>query len=367
MRFYLYLLVFLSCISLWGQNDSIRYSFFVAGHTYGKPGANNVGFHPEFMKQFPYIQGRTEIRFGVLTGDIVSANPTAQDWDEIDSDIETLGLPTYFAVGNHDMEDRDLYESRYGDTYYEFEYGDDLFIVLDPNLDEWNISGDQLAFLKDVLNAKAPTVENIFVFFHQILWKGEEPGFDYISWNSESGRASSINFWSEVEPLFHTLPNQVVMFAGDLGASWASAVTYDSFDNITLIATGMGHEDGENFVVVNVQEDNTISYDLICLSDPDINCLGELTDYLRVSEVMHAHGSSTLLYPNPASDQFIISTGNKEAYTIQLFDLRGALIMSVEISDQYEYSIDASQLKSGFYIVRIFGDDLETTSKIIVE
>ena len=76
-------------------------------------------------------------------------------------------MPVYFAVGNHDMKGRKLYESRYGKTFYSFHHNCDLVIVLDPKLDDWNISGKQLKFLQDVLKNEASGVNNIFVFFYK--------------------------------------------------------------------------------------------------------------------------------------------------------------------------------------------------------
>ncbi len=259
--------------------ESTPYSFFVAGHTYGKPGVDNIGLHPPFKAKFDYIKSRQEIKFGVLTGDIVPA-PSPEDWDEVDADIDSLGLPVYFAVGNHDMKDRELYESRYGNTYFSFIYNNDLFVVLDPNIDHWNISGDQLTFLKSTVSSFSPSTDNIFVFFHQVLWRENDNIYKNIKLNSYEDRADSINFWSEVEPIFTQLTNQVFMFAGDVGAaSWSSDFSYDKYKNISLISSGMGEEDGDNFVIINVHSDKTVSYDLICLEEGTLNCFGNLTDY----------------------------------------------------------------------------------------
>ena len=71
------------------------------------------------------------------------------------------------------------------------------------------------------------------------------------------------------------------MFAGDVGAgSWSSDYMYDKYSNITLIASGMGDGDGDNFVIVNVTANDTINYDLISLNCEDIKCLGRLEDYI---------------------------------------------------------------------------------------
>jgi len=256
-----------------------RYSFFVAGHTYGKPGVDNAGVHPPFKRKFDLIKSDTLIKFGILTGDIV-LNGTAKNWDEVDKDIEELGVPVYFAAGNHDMSDRELFESRYGKTYYSYVYNNDLFIILDPNLDSWNISGEQLQFLTDELREKAGNAADIFIFFHQVLWWSADNIFNNLQVNSLALRADTINFWSEVEPLFHSLPNSVYLFAGDVGAyDNGDEFMYYHYDNITFIASGMGGEARDNFVIVDVQPDKTVSFRLIALNGDDINSLGRLEDY----------------------------------------------------------------------------------------
>jgi len=259
------------------QNKS--YSFFVAGHTYGKPGVDNAGVHPPFKRKIDLIKSDTLIKFGILTGDIV-LNGTAKNWDEVDKDIEELGVPVYFAAGNHDMSDRELFESRYGKTYYSYVYNNDLFIILDPNLDSWNISGEQLQFLTDELREKAGDAADIFIFFHQVLWWSADNIFNNLQVNSLALRADTINFWSEVEPLFHSLPNSVYLFAGDVGAyDNGDEFMYYHYDNITFIASGMGGEARDNFVIVDVQPDKTVSFRLIALNGDDINSLGRLEDY----------------------------------------------------------------------------------------
>ncbi len=256
-----------------------RYSFFVAGHTYGKPGVDNAGVHPPFKRKFDLIKSDTLIKFGILTGDIV-LNGTAKNWDEVDKDIEELGVPVYFAAGNHDMSDRELFESRYGKTYYSYVYNNDLFIILDPNLDSWNISGEQLQFLTDELREKAGDAADIFILFHQVLWWSADNIFSNLQVNSLALRADTINFWSEVEPLFHSLPNSVYLFAGDVGAyDNGDEFMYYHYDNITFIASGMGGEARDNFVIVDVQPDKTVSFRLIALNGDDINSLGRLEDY----------------------------------------------------------------------------------------
>ena len=122
-----------------------------------------------------------------------------------------------FAAGNHDQGQKSPYKERYGLTYYHFEKANDLFIVLDPGLNGWNIKGAQMDFLQTQL-AKAKNYRHIFVFFHQLLWWS--PDNEYASYqpNSLDGRSPEVNFWDEVMPLFSSCGRPVYCFAGDVGA-----------------------------------------------------------------------------------------------------------------------------------------------------
>ena len=95
------------------------YSFFVAGHVF-----SYSGIYPPFKEKFEYITNDNLIKFGVFTGDIVKEGLEEQ-WDAVDEDIAELEIPVYFTLGNHDNVNRELFESRYGRTYYSFTYEND--------------------------------------------------------------------------------------------------------------------------------------------------------------------------------------------------------------------------------------------------
>ena len=348
-----------------GQKYS--YSFFIAGHTYGQPGVDNEGLHPPFVEKFEYLKNRTEIKFGILLGDIVSSSPVAQDWEEVDADISSLGLPVYFAVGNHDMENRPLFESRYGSTYYYFIYEDDLFIVLDPNIDEWNISGEQLEFLENTVSSNYANVQNIFVFFHQLLWWKNDNIYKKVNPNSFSGRADTINFWSSIEPLFHQLPNQVIMFAGDVGAAyWSSDFMYDTYDNITLIASGMGEEDGDNFIVVNVDTARKIKYDLICIDTPELYCFGELSGH-ELTNYENDHTFNIKVYPNPAREYITLEFVNPNESIVKVYNLSGHIVFETVSCTKSFLKIDLTFLPEGLYLIKTTTSFNETCTKLIVQ
>jgi hypothetical protein len=331
-------------------NSQESYSFFIAGHTYGDPGVNNIGLHPPFLAQFDSINANKSIQFGVLTGDIVSPNPIAQDWDEVDANLATLNVPVYFAVGNHDMENRPLYESRYGATYYAIKKGKDLCIFLDPNIDGWNISGDQLDFLKAAL-ADLSEIRNVYVFVHQVLWAESDNKYSYIGVNSNDGKADEINFWTEIEPLFHNSGHQTYFFAGDLGAGdWSSDFAYDRYDNINFIASGMGGPFGDHFIVVNVDDFGNLSYEFQCLDSTGNFCDKDLTSYRQTT---YNADEEFWFYPNPASSALTIELNPNETSLISIIDLNGKVLFSGSSSDLSFYQLTFNDLNEGSYILSV--------------
>ncbi|MFH1998472.1 MAG: hypothetical protein ABIK28_02275, partial [Planctomycetota bacterium] len=200
-------------------------------------------------------------------------------WDEVEKVVKTLPVPVHFAVGNHDMADRGLYESRFGRTYYSFRFNNDLFIVLDPNLDFWNISGEQLSFLKEVIERRGK-VKHLFVFFHQVLWLSLDPYFRSLIPNSIAGRAQEVNFHNEVKPLFRDLGIPVYFFAGDVGAHpQRKAIYYHADGSLHYIASGMGGGLEDNFLKVRVLADGTVEIKVVALDGDDIHVMGFAKDH----------------------------------------------------------------------------------------
>ena len=258
--------VCLSLLSCTNKRKSNSYSFFVAGHVYGRPGTSERGLHKPFKDRLLRMDS-TSYSFGVLTGDMVQ-NGDSSEWSILYKDLDSLDVKTHFVLGNHDYKNPDLIEVMFPETYYSFFKKGDLHIVLDANIDRWNISGNQLTFLKETLNEKALVSDNIFVYSHQLLWWGKEKGYQKIRINSSEGRDSNINFWRDVEPLFTKLNNSVYFIAGDIGAAkWADDYSFDSYGNIKLISSGMGEGKGDNFLNVKVLESKEVILELIPLDN----------------------------------------------------------------------------------------------------
>ena len=255
------------------------YRFFVAGHVSGNPANWHQGFHAPFREKGHLISQDSNIAFGLLLGDMVKKG-SISNFDALDADIKDLGKPIHVVAGNHDVTDRPLFDQRYGPSYYSFLEKGDLFIVLDSNLDGWNISGKQLEFLKGTLEENHQP-RNVFIFVHHLLWWSRENKFSNVRINSSTGRADQINFYSELLPLFEGKAAPFYIFAGDVGAqATGSEYMYYRENEVTLIATGMGGGVRDNFITIDVDPNGQIRFDLVAINGDDRNALGNLEDYI---------------------------------------------------------------------------------------
>lgn len=279
------LIVYISILTFGCSNKKeLESSFFVAGHTYGNPKERGTikGLYRPFKDKFEFINTQDKIKFGVLLGDVVWL---PENWPEAKQDIAKLQIPVYIARGNHDGPLAN-FEQDFGKSYKQFIKQDNLYIILDPNLDHWNISNEQLKFLQNALKNKPKSIKNIFIFSHQLLWWSKEK-LSKPRPNSLDIRAEKTNFWTTIEPLLRNQKLPVFLFAGDVGAfskerkkrDHIIEYFYHKDDNITFIATGMGGGVRDNFILVDVYNDGSVEFRLIHLNGNNIHSLGKLEDY----------------------------------------------------------------------------------------
>jgi hypothetical protein len=251
------------------QTES-NYSFLVAGHAYGAHAGTNIGLHPPLLEKLS--EERDSSLLGLfLTGDIVNQSTTAS-WNKVETELVALGLQSFYVMGNHDNNTlgHQIFKQKHGGEYYTFNYGRDVFIVLNSTESDRSISPAQLEFLDSTLKNTSTNWENAFIFFHEVIWNSHEK-YKLVRSNSRS-RYSQLknisNFWTAVYPNLAALPEKkFFLFAGDVGGnSDAIAAFYDCWGNVTLLSSGMGEVQDENYLKVNVSPD-TVTFSLIPLND----------------------------------------------------------------------------------------------------
>ena len=269
-------LIFAQCEKKKEQIDSkpeALYSFMVAGHAYGNPTNDPLGMYQPFVSEFPFIKNSLGISFSVLTG-VVVYNSTNEEWDVVMSEMNQLELEYHIAAGNHDRSA--LFLELFEEYYYSFLVEDDLFIILSPT--NWNIQGEQKDFLEETLEQFAPEANNIFVFCHELIWWSPDSIFQNVGINFLPHYPGSTNYWAEIDPIFRSIDKPIYLLAGDIGAGFSSShYMYYNYDNVHLVASGMGKGGDDNYLIVNVF-DGSVKINLMAI-EGDPYRLGDIELY----------------------------------------------------------------------------------------
>lgn len=357
------LFIFILMGNLAAQNRDNIYTFFSAGHTYGSPLSPQYGLHPPFVAYIPEINNYPNMQLGFLTGDVV-VTPTAAYWDSAQIDMAKIDFPLHIAAGNHDMGFEFL--DRFEHYYYSFTHQNDLFIILTPGLDAWNISGDQLDFLTNALDS-GENADNIFIFLHQLIWWAPDNFYGDIEINYTPQYPGTTNFDQVIKPLLLSCPNKITVYAGDLGASaGVSPFMFHAYDNITLIASGMGGGVEDNIIITEVYEDS-VYFNLVALNGNDPKALGEITDYALSIDSEELLNWKLRVYPNPSSGYFKIENRFPNDLELSIYNIYGQLITEDLILNNSNMEIRTSNMKTGMYVIILTNKDTFIERKLIVQ
>lgn len=362
-KFNICLLLVISAIFLKSQTTP-KYSFFSAGHTYGNPNSYHYGLHYPFVEYFPDLNNNPNLELGFFTGDVVYAS-TAAYWDSAMIDINKLNMPVFFAAGNHDIGTE--FVNRFSNYFFSFKHKNDLFIILTPGLDSWNISGNQLDFLINTIDSNYSTVNNIFIMMHELIWWSPNNEYNYVNINWVPHYPGSTNYESVIKPLLLSYPNKITVYAGDLGCTnQVSPFMFDNFNNITLIGSGMGGGVRDNIIITDVYEDS-VHYNLIALNGNNPNALGEIYDYdiLKVSKFYM--NFEVNIYPNPCNEYFNVENNSGEILNLKMYNSYGQMIKSDYINNGVNSVVVSSSLKSGIYYIFLTGENAFVQQKVIVQ
>lgn len=242
---------------------SESFIFFVYGHSYGTAIKAD---------EYPSITLRNSLdtllamgpKMVFSLGDMVK-EPTEQQFADMNALLlSRYDIPVFNSVGNHDVKNRELYESLFGQkTYYSFQYANAMFVVLDTEIDTCYIEGDQLAMLESALDTALAddSIDTIFIMMHKVLFFES-----YLMRENESNmvRTNDLkifegNNYSEIAdsllvPAAKKKP--VHIFAGDVGAFNGNLSPYyqkDTRAKLYMYASGLG--DSENDVVLMVNNE----------------------------------------------------------------------------------------------------------------
>ena len=77
--------------------------------------------------------------------------------------------------------------------------------------------------------------------------------------------------------------------------------------------------------------------------------------------------TNLIIYPNPAHNNCTLRSDVKGSYTLNVYNLKGALVFSDKGMTNGSINLSTSTLSNGNYFVEIIGDDKKAVSKLIVQ
>ena len=101
-------------------------------------------------------------------------------------------------------------------------------------------------------------------------------------------------------------------------------------------------------------------------TDFTINSKGTFyySDIVGINEVID--NSIFIIYPNPANDYIMINAGSTNTNEIQIFNVYGQCLMSVDTQNNIsEYRVDISNLPAGMYFTRIANDKNNVVKRFV--
>lgn len=230
--------------------------FFIAGHTYGSIYNQDEIIYPKFYSWLN--SNKTKITRGFFVGDFIK-NFNDANIEIFNKKISNLNFDTFYAPGNHEFDQenkRKLFKKYFGKTYYSYQHNKNLFIILNPYLNNWSIKNEQLFFLKKQIIKNKSNVRNIFLIFHPTIFF--EKYNKKIRPNSYHGYEKS-NFWNEIYPFLKNFKKNFYLISGDFGAYPNNKEFFcDKKENILFIGTGMGGGVNDNILVFQNQNNELI-------------------------------------------------------------------------------------------------------------
>jgi len=268
MKFLLFILIFTFCFSLGTDAQQFstfnkkevkidstgNYSFIISGHFYGD-GTNKSGYPANtLLANLDWINESDAsmlICLGDLFMDIKNDVPKYKT-----SLFDKLEIPLFNAVGNHDLT-ADFYQINFGATYFKFQIGNDIHVILDTEENNGDIQDEQLQLLKDINDKlkNGGVVNNVFIYGHRTIFKDTYSELEGLfSDNTQS--IIETNFEVDVLPILKSIANfsKVYWFAGSLGTAPASFFYFqDQQNKITYIATAIRALLRDAMLIVNVK------------------------------------------------------------------------------------------------------------------
>jgi hypothetical protein len=160
------------------NNDPAEFQFVIVSD---RTGGHRAKVFSQAVEQINLLQPEFVLSVGdLIEGYSEDRAKVEAEWREFQGYLTRLQMPFFYVPGNHDVSNpfvEKVWEEKFGRRYYHFVYRGVMFLVLDaddPPGKLGNISEDQLAFVRKVLDANKSARWTV-VAVHRPLWSEPDP------------------------------------------------------------------------------------------------------------------------------------------------------------------------------------------------
>ena len=203
--------------------------------------------------------------------------------------LRAFDLPVFNAPGSHDLLDPETYDRLFGPTYYDFMVDEDLFVILNSEMERpVELAGEQLAYFVSLMNrvANDEGVRNVFIFSHKLIWARDDPRLSVVlaHSNADPAKFRAGSFRNNVLPLIHRVATEKPVFwiSGDIGTgpfneapSLSLFYWRDPDHGVSFIATGLGDSGSDAIIRADVDVDGNVTFNPISLTGQVLKPLEE--------------------------------------------------------------------------------------------
>ena len=179
--------------------------------------------------------------------------------NHIDSIFDLGSLNTLWALGNHDYSNVELVSEYTGrEPYYAYYQNGITFLVLDTQDSVSQVIGDQLNFVKSVLDTLSHS-HHLVLLHHQLIWLSGDAALESVANSVSNGPLGTCsycihdnNFYTDVYPKLVGIRQNgttVICIGGDIGSK-AKLFEHYTEDNIVFLGSGIKAETEGNLGLV---------------------------------------------------------------------------------------------------------------------
>lgn len=258
--------------------DSLgNFSFIISGHFHGSSYNKSTFPASTILAGIDTLNSLKPI-FLISLGDLfLDVNDTYIEHYQR-SFFDKLNMPLYNAVGNHDLANGNRYDKIYSPTYYKLSVNDNLFVILNTEINDGSIEGEQLVFLKNLLDETYKNnlqFKNIFLFSHRPVWSENNERYEKLFLDNTRTALGENNFETEVKSLLTKLSKTKNIFwiSGSLGSGPASFFyDKDPETNICFMQTAIRDLPRDAVLQVNVNN-SVVTFNGISLTGEKLNSI----------------------------------------------------------------------------------------------